>query len=148
MDATLLIFCYVGSWLWPWVVYTLEVNWIYVTVLVALIMLMADLWDCVVIYGSLRFVLVVTRIDVVSWCCSMTTLRCVQRLHCVLLPCYTWLGSCSSGGCLLMKIIYFLVIILLTLDIWFGSGFLSLLCFFDFNTWFMCGIFCWLGMWI
>ena len=59
---------------------------------------LADLWDYDVIYGSLRFVPVVTRIDVVSWGCSMITLRCVQRLHCVLLlPCYTGLDSCTSG---------------------------------------------------
>ena len=53
--------------------------------------------DLDVIHGSLRFVPVVTRIDEVSWGCSMITLICVQRLHCVLLPYYTGLDSCSSG---------------------------------------------------
>ena len=83
-----------GSCLWPWVVYTIEViGFMFLYPLLWLFFWL--IYD--VIYGSLRFVPVVTKIDVVSWGCSVITLRCVQRLHCVLLPCYTGLGSCSSG---------------------------------------------------
>lgn len=75
-----------GSWLGPWVVYTFEVNWIYVIVLVSLIMLMADLWDYDVAYGSLRFVLVVTKIDVVSWYCSFYYLEmCAEISLCTII---------------------------------------------------------------